>query len=107
LQSFCSIENLHQIFFLIVNRSFFSLPHGILMFLFYTAPGGERLQSITEWLLQQLNARDSLDAVAITVKIAVQEMGSERVAEELRGLAEYLEDRGDTPGWNFPRRHSA
>jgi hypothetical protein len=65
------------------------------------------LESLTKWLLQQLNARDSLDAVAITVKLAVREMGSERVAEELRGLAEYLEDTGDVPGWNFPRRHSA
>jgi hypothetical protein len=65
------------------------------------------LQSVTKWLLEQLNARDTLDAVAITVKLAVQEMGSERVAEELRGLADYLDDRGNVPGWNFPGRRSA
>lgn len=65
------------------------------------------MQSLSQWLLQQLNARDSLDAVAITVKMAVSEMGSVRVAEELRGLAEYLEDTGDVPGWNFPRHRSA
>ncbi len=65
------------------------------------------MQSVTKWLLEQLNARDTLDAVAITVKLAVQEMGSERVAEELRGLADYLDDRGNVPGWNFPGRRSA
>jgi hypothetical protein len=65
------------------------------------------LQSVTKWLLEQLNARDTLDAVAITVKLAVQEMGSERVAEELRGLADYLDDKGNVPGWNFPGRRSA
>ena len=65
------------------------------------------MESITKWLLQQLNARDSLDAVAITVKIAVSEMGSARVAEELRGLAEYLDKKGNAPGWTFPSRHSA
>ena len=65
------------------------------------------MQSLTKWLLEQLNARDTLDAVAITVKLAVQEMGSERVAEELRGLADYLDDNGNVPGWNFPGRRSA
>ncbi|HZU43157.1 MAG TPA: hypothetical protein VE994_10825 [Terriglobales bacterium] len=65
------------------------------------------MQSVTKWLLEQLNARDTLDAVAITVKLAVQEMGSERVAEELRGLADYLDDKGNVPGWNFPGRRSA
>ena len=65
------------------------------------------MQSVTKWLLEQLNARDTLDAVAITVKLAVQEMGSERVAEELRDLADYLDDKGNVPGWNFPGRRSA
>lgn len=65
------------------------------------------MQSVTKWLLEQLHARDSLDAVAITVKLAVQEMGSERVAEELRGLADYLDDKGNVPGWTFPNRRSA
>jgi len=65
------------------------------------------LESVTKWLLEQLNAKDTLDAVAITVKLAVREMGSERVAEELRGLADYLDDKGDAPGWTFPGRRSA
>ena len=49
---------------------------------------------IRKWLLKQLNADDTLDAVAVTVKLAVTEFGRERVAKELRRMAQ---------GWTFPK----
>ena len=48
-----------------------------------------------------MNARDSLDGVVVTVKLAITEFGPKRVANELRCMAEVLECRGKLPGWNF------
>jgi len=62
--------------------------------------------SLKHWLLRQLNARDSLDGVAVTVKVAVTEFGTKTVARELRSLADYLERNGNIPGWNFPAAQS-
>jgi len=57
--------------------------------------------AIRDWLLKQMNARDSLDGVTVTVKLAVCEFGPKRVARELRAMANKLEDRGSLPGWKF------
>lgn len=57
--------------------------------------------AIRNWLLKQMNARDSLDGVTVTVKLAVCEFGPKRVARELRSMAEKLEGRGKLPGWKF------
>ncbi len=57
--------------------------------------------AIRDWLLKQMNARDSLDGVTVTVKLAVCEFGPKRVARELRAMANKLEVRGSLPGWNF------
>jgi hypothetical protein len=57
---------------------------------------------LRNWLLKQMNARDTLDGVALTVKLAVTEFGTKRVARELRSWAEYLEQKGNVPGWHFP-----
>jgi hypothetical protein len=46
---------------------------------------------LRNWLLQQMNARDTLDGVAVTVKLAVTEFGTKKVAQELHSMAEYLE----------------
>ncbi len=48
-----------------------------------------------------MNARDSLDGVTVTVKLAVSEFGAKRVARELRSMAAKLEGRGMLPGLNF------
>jgi hypothetical protein len=48
-----------------------------------------------------MNARDSLDGVVLTVKLAITEFGAKRVARELRSMADLLEYRGALPGWNF------
>ena len=58
--------------------------------------------SIKHWLLRQLNANDSLDGVAVTVKLAVAEYGPKAVARELRKFADNLERTGEVPGWKFP-----
>ncbi|HLK34593.1 MAG TPA: hypothetical protein VKT29_15975 [Terriglobales bacterium] len=58
--------------------------------------------SIKHWLLRQLNANDSLDGVAVTVKLAVTEYGPKPVARELRKFADSLERTGEVPGWKFP-----
>ncbi|HKU20823.1 MAG TPA: hypothetical protein VJQ50_07390 [Terriglobales bacterium] len=58
--------------------------------------------SIKHWLLRQLNANDSLDGVAVTVKLAVTEYGPKPVARELRKFADILERTGEVPGWKFP-----
>ena len=57
---------------------------------------------LRHWLLKQMNARDTLDGVALTVKLAVTEFGTKRVARELRSWAEYLEKARTVPGWHFP-----
>ena len=44
-----------------------------------------------------------MDGVAVTVKLAANELGCYKVAKELRRLADYLEHSGQVPGWNFPR----
>ena len=59
-------------------------------------------ESLKSWLLHQMNAKDALDGVAVTVKLAVSEFGSRSVARELRRLADCLERTGDVPGWKFP-----
>lgn len=48
-----------------------------------------------------MNARDSLDGVIVTVKLAVCEFGAKRVARELRSMASVLECRGALPGLKF------
>ncbi len=48
-----------------------------------------------------MKARDSLDGVTVTVKLAVCEFGPKRVARELRSMAELLECRGRLPGLKF------
>ncbi len=50
-----------------------------------------------------MNARDSLDGVTVTVKLAVCEFGPKRVARELRSMADLLECRGTLPGLKFDR----
>ena len=57
---------------------------------------------IRDWILQQMNATDALDGVAVVVKLAVREFGPKEVASELRRLAARLEHYGDLPGWKFP-----
>jgi hypothetical protein len=57
---------------------------------------------LRNWLLKQMHARDTLDGVALTVKLAVTQFGTKRVAQELRSWAEYLERKGTVPGWHFP-----
>ncbi len=63
--------------------------------------------AIQNWLLKQMNARDSLDGVTVTVKLAVSEFGAKRVARELRSMAANLECRGMLPGWKFEPEMSA
>ncbi len=58
---------------------------------------------IRNWILQQMNARDPMDGVAVVVKLAVQEFGPKKVASELRRIAGRLDHYGDLPGWKFPR----
>lgn len=48
-----------------------------------------------------MNARDSLDGVVVTVKLAITEFGAKRVARELRSMADLLEYRGTLPGLTF------
>ncbi|MGZ4813108.1 MAG: hypothetical protein ACXVZI_10100 [Terriglobales bacterium] len=57
--------------------------------------------AIRDWLLKQMNARDSLDGITVTVKLSVTEFGPKRVARELRSMAASLDRRGMLPGWNF------
>jgi hypothetical protein len=58
--------------------------------------------AIRKWLTQQLHANNSLDGVAVIVKLAVTEFGSKAVARQLRQLARCLEQTGEVPGWKFP-----
>jgi hypothetical protein len=53
---------------------------------------------IRNWLLRQMNARDSMDGVIVTVKVAVAEFGPKQVAQRLRHLADSLERTGALPG---------
>jgi hypothetical protein len=64
--------------------------------------GANVAESLKSWLLNQMNTKDALDGVAVTVKLAVSELGSRSVARELRRLADSLERTGDIPGWKFP-----
>ena len=57
---------------------------------------------IRDWILQQMNARDAMDGVAIVVKLAVSQFGPKKVASELRRLALRLDRYGELPGWKFP-----
>lgn len=59
--------------------------------------------SIRNWLMEQMNASDSLDAVAMTIKLAVTEFGPQKVAKNLRNLTDMLEQHGSLPGWDFPQ----
>ncbi len=61
---------------------------------------------IQSWLLQQMNTEDSLDAVTVTVKLAIRQFGAKEVAGELRRIADRLERYGDLPGWRFPSPQS-
>jgi hypothetical protein len=56
------------------------------------------------WLLKQLNADNGLDAVKVTIKFAVRQFGTKKVAKELRTLADYLEKSGTVSGWIFPQQ---
>lgn len=59
-------------------------------------------REIRNWLLRQMKADDPMDGIAVVVKLAVKECGTSRVAQELRQLADYLDDTDEVPGWNFP-----
>jgi hypothetical protein len=59
--------------------------------------------AIRRWLLKQLNTRDTLDAVVLTVKLAVSEKGNKKVVRELRQMADSLEKTGSIQGWSFPK----
>ena len=59
--------------------------------------------TVRKWLLKQLNTNDTLDAVALVVKIAVSDKGTKRVAKELRQMANGLEKTGTVRGWTFPK----
>jgi hypothetical protein len=61
-------------------------------------------RAIRNWLLRQLNSKNVLDGVTVTVKVAVEELGARTVASELRRIAKHLEKTGNMPGWRFPKR---
>ena len=54
--------------------------------------------AIGRWLLKQLNTSDTLDAVVLTVKLAVSDKGNKKVAKELRQMADSLEKTGSIQG---------
>jgi len=58
---------------------------------------------IRDWLLRQLNSRDVLDGVSVTIRLAVAELGPAKVAQELRRMTKQLDRTGNVTGWNFPR----
>jgi len=64
-------------------------------------------RAIRNWLLRQLNSKNVLDGVTVTVKVAVEELGARTVASELRRIAKHLEKTGNMPGWRFPKRTRA
>lgn len=57
--------------------------------------------NIQHWLLRQMNSHDSLDAVAVTVKLAIRQFGNKKVARELRRFATCIEQNGELPGLEF------
>jgi hypothetical protein len=59
--------------------------------------------AVRSWLLKQLNTNDALDAVVLTVKLAVSDKGKKKVARELRRMADRLEKTGSIRGWSFPK----
>jgi hypothetical protein len=58
---------------------------------------------IRRWLLNQLNAKNTLDAVVVAVELAVSDKGDKKVAKELRRMADSLERTGNIRGWTFPK----
>ena len=54
-------------------------------------------------LLKQLNTNDTLDAVVLTVKLAVSDKGKKKVARELRRMADRLEKTGSVRDWSLPK----
>jgi len=58
---------------------------------------------IRRWLLKQLKTDDTLDALALVVKITGSDKGKARVAKELRRMAASLESTGGPRGWSFPK----
>jgi hypothetical protein len=60
-------------------------------------------RAIRNWLLRQLNSKNVLDGVTVTVKLAVEELGAKAVAGELRRISKHLEKTGNVPGWRFPK----
>ncbi len=58
---------------------------------------------IRRWLLKPLNTDDTLDALALVVKITVSDKGETKVAKELRRMAASLESTGSLRGWTFPK----
>jgi len=54
-------------------------------------------------LLKQLNTNDTLDAVVLTVKLAVSDKGKRKVARELRRMADRLEKTGSVRDWSLPK----
>ncbi len=61
------------------------------------------IRTVRSWLLKQMNADDTLDALALIVKMAVAEFGRKRIAQELRHMAASLERGGKLQGWTFPK----
>jgi len=61
-------------------------------------------RAIRNWLLRQLNSKNVLDGVTVTVKVAVEELGAKNVATELRRITKQLEKTGRVQGWKFPQR---
>ena len=59
--------------------------------------------AIRRWLLKQLNTNDTLDALALVVKLAASDKGNKKVAKELRQMADSLEKKGNIQGWSFPK----
>jgi len=58
---------------------------------------------VRRWLLKQLNTNDTLDAVVLTVKLAVSDKGKKKVARELRRMADRLEKTGSVRDWSLPK----
>jgi len=60
--------------------------------------------AIRNWLLEQMHASDSFDAVVVTVKVATTEFGAQQIARRLRRLADSLERTGELPGLQLGRK---
>jgi hypothetical protein len=59
--------------------------------------------AIRRWFLKQLHTKDTLDALAVSVTIAVSDKGTKKVAKELRLMADGLDKTGSVRGWSFPK----